>query len=719
MKIKSISLKNFKRFGDYDTTVDFSDDTALMVMGDNGAGKTSIFVAALLFCLYGETQGKIDAVVNRKTKKDCKVEINFVVDNDDYCIIRYRKHTEHGNKIVIFKNGKNISPLRSDESQVLINEIIGVTFNSMKSSVVFSPDTYKALLKETLSERLKVFEGILSLKVVNVWADNIKKEKDSNFKKISDTKSKLERANGIVQNLEESNKSYLKKCNDKIEEINRELRSIDVSKKTIEKEIEEFGGIDVDKEISNLESYKKIVENNSLFKDNVRLLESRISEYNLKLKNLGIFKSNLSEKQEINVNKEKEKLLESRRIKSRNLEKKQAVDLLLSKLVNVSNKEKNLASLLKSREKIIAEINSMEGSVCYACGQPTSDEIHSKLKAEKNSEKNNIDSDIEKISSSLEEDKNNNSKIQTEILEINSSLETETQCMDESSIIRIEEEIKNLIINIDTLSKSIEASSSQNSEDVSKLQEIKMKVVDEPSPPKYNEVFLESLKQVINSKKESLVFFDSRILVLKESLKNVIDQSFIDENVNKINALKKSIEKVNKELSKLEVEDLHFDVLLKLFSNKDGGIKKILIEKMIKTFNEKIVEYMPIFFDEKIEVYFDKDLKDKILLDDVEVDFADFSSGEKKRFEVCISFALFSVVKEFFSSSVSFMVFDEVMDNYLDKRGVEAVKSIINDLAENNTVVVISHKDDFKDSFENRITLYKDAKGYSRISTDD
>ena len=103
MRFNYVELKNFKRFGDYSTRLDLNINETRLLIGENGNGKTS-FIDAIIWGLYGRSICAIDEVVNRQIKKDCKVEINLDVGTDNYSIIRYRNHAEHGNKLLVFKN---------------------------------------------------------------------------------------------------------------------------------------------------------------------------------------------------------------------------------------------------------------------------------------------------------------------------------------------------------------------------------------------------------------------------------------------------------------------------------------------------------------------------------------------------------------------------------------------------------------------------------------
>ena len=74
----------------------------------NGAGKSSI-VDALCWCLYGKTARGVssDAVVNRKTKKNCCVSVLIQDGEDEYPVVRSRKHDKNGTGLAV-SEGRNV-----------------------------------------------------------------------------------------------------------------------------------------------------------------------------------------------------------------------------------------------------------------------------------------------------------------------------------------------------------------------------------------------------------------------------------------------------------------------------------------------------------------------------------------------------------------------------------------------------------------------------------
>ena len=81
---KTISWKNFLSTGNQPTTVQLDKNSTSLIIGQNGAGKSTI-LDALTFSLYGKSFRKINKgqLVNSVNEKNCFVEIEFDVNNID------------------------------------------------------------------------------------------------------------------------------------------------------------------------------------------------------------------------------------------------------------------------------------------------------------------------------------------------------------------------------------------------------------------------------------------------------------------------------------------------------------------------------------------------------------------------------------------------------------------------------------------------------------
>ena len=97
----NIRWKNFLSTGNSFTEVALDKSPATLIIGSNGAGKSTI-LDALTFSLFNKPFRKISKsqLINSINDKDCVAEIEFSVGNNKYTVVR-------GIKPSIFKIYKN------------------------------------------------------------------------------------------------------------------------------------------------------------------------------------------------------------------------------------------------------------------------------------------------------------------------------------------------------------------------------------------------------------------------------------------------------------------------------------------------------------------------------------------------------------------------------------------------------------------------------------
>ncbi len=100
MIIKSISVDNFKNFKHKEIKL----DNITLIRGDNGLGKSTLALDAILFCLYGNVgKCKLQDFLNKAHGSSYKVVIEFTIDKDIFKVTR-----DFPTKLTIVHNGKTI-----------------------------------------------------------------------------------------------------------------------------------------------------------------------------------------------------------------------------------------------------------------------------------------------------------------------------------------------------------------------------------------------------------------------------------------------------------------------------------------------------------------------------------------------------------------------------------------------------------------------------------
>jgi len=149
MKITNLQINNFQSIGSMN--LNLADKGLVFIKGDNqydssagsnGAGKSSI-VSAILWCLFGVTDRGLsnDAVVNTKFGKNCFVSISLEEsDGLVFQVIRYRKHKEFKNKVVVYINSEEATKGNNNLTQDFITESLGCDKDSFLAGVYASQE---------------------------------------------------------------------------------------------------------------------------------------------------------------------------------------------------------------------------------------------------------------------------------------------------------------------------------------------------------------------------------------------------------------------------------------------------------------------------------------------------------------------------------------------------------------------------------------------------
>ena len=132
---KKIRWKNFLSTGNSFTEIDFSNNQTTLIVGENGAGKSTM-LDALSFVLYNKPFRKVNKpqLLNSINKKDLVVEIEFDIGSHMYKIIR-------GLKPAIFEVYQNNNLISQDADNrdyqdVLEKQILKLNHKSFCQVVV-------------------------------------------------------------------------------------------------------------------------------------------------------------------------------------------------------------------------------------------------------------------------------------------------------------------------------------------------------------------------------------------------------------------------------------------------------------------------------------------------------------------------------------------------------------------------------------------------------
>ena len=245
IKFQKLRFKNFLSTGNSFTEIDFINSPTTLVVGHNGAGKSTM-LDALSFGLFGKPHRKISKaqLVNSINGKGSMVEVEFSVGSQQYKIIRGIKP----NKFEIWMGGNmiNQNSHAKEYQQVLEKNILKLTHKSFHQIVVLGSSSFVPFMQLSGGARREVIEDLLDINVFSKM-NSLLKEKMSILKdEIQDAshnlemcKTKINAQKKYLRDLNAVNTAYRKVKEDKIEEINAEIKELQERNTYLSKEVEE------------------------------------------------------------------------------------------------------------------------------------------------------------------------------------------------------------------------------------------------------------------------------------------------------------------------------------------------------------------------------------------------------------------------------------------------------------------------------------------------
>ena len=170
---QKLRYKNFLSSGDTFTEIDFLANSTNLIIGSNGAGKSTI-LDALTFVLFNRPFRKINKpqLVNSVNEKNCLVEIEFSNNNRQYLVRRGIKP----NVFDIEVDGKLLDKRGDDRDnqQTLEENILKVNYKSFTQIVILGSSTFVPFMQLSAAHRREVIEDLLDIRVFSSMSSIVK-----------------------------------------------------------------------------------------------------------------------------------------------------------------------------------------------------------------------------------------------------------------------------------------------------------------------------------------------------------------------------------------------------------------------------------------------------------------------------------------------------------------------------------------------------------------
>ena len=226
---QKIRWKNFLSTGNQFTEIDFQESNTNLIIGTNGAGKSTM-LDALTFVLFNKPFRKINKpqLINTTNERDCLVEIEFEINTRQYVVRRGIKP----NVFDIVVNGTELHREADDRAmqRVLEDNILKVNYKSFTQIVILGSSTFVPFMQLTSANRREVIEDLLDIRIFslmnNILKDKIRTQKDQvkslDLKKET-LKDKMKMQQNFIDELENRGKQNIDGNNSKITNLMNEV----------------------------------------------------------------------------------------------------------------------------------------------------------------------------------------------------------------------------------------------------------------------------------------------------------------------------------------------------------------------------------------------------------------------------------------------------------------------------------------------------------------
>ena len=229
IEFKCVRWKNFVSYGDAQTEVVFNTNKATLVIGDNGAGKSTM-IDAICYALYGKAFRNVATtqLVNSVNTNHMEVECEFRIGKQEYLIRRGLKPRY----FEVWQNGKllNQEANARDYQEVLEKQILKVTYKSFKQIVVLGSSNFVPFMQMNTKDRKEVIEDLLDIGIFSVMSSILKDKVSRHREELQKTEYEKSLVETRISLLHENIESLRQAQSD---DIARKHRSIETANKDL------------------------------------------------------------------------------------------------------------------------------------------------------------------------------------------------------------------------------------------------------------------------------------------------------------------------------------------------------------------------------------------------------------------------------------------------------------------------------------------------------
>ena len=224
----SIAVRNYRNYKE--EKFDFADISFCTINGVNGAGKSSLFMDAIVDCLFEETREGDNKAWIRGTEDARSGSIEFVFDIGDKRFRVVRTRTKSGKPTLNLSQyeeneWRNISKERIADTQAEIEKLLGMDSMTFRSCALIMQDQYGLFLQAKKDERMAILAKLLGLGIYGVMELDSKKKLSEQRKELASKKEAVRIKTDFIKSKGDP-ESELQKAEEDIQQLNKDIEDL-------------------------------------------------------------------------------------------------------------------------------------------------------------------------------------------------------------------------------------------------------------------------------------------------------------------------------------------------------------------------------------------------------------------------------------------------------------------------------------------------------------
>ena len=273
---QKVRWKNLLSTGDVWTEINFTKSKSTLIVGENGAGKSTI-LDAVCFGLFGKPFRKINKpqLVNSINRKGMLIELEFKIGHRQYLIRRGQKPSVF--EILQDGNIINQNSEAREYQDYLETNILKLNFKSFQQIVILGSASFTPFMQLPASHRREIIEDLLDIQIFSTMnsllKDKITINRTSLYQvdyEIKGSAEKIEMYKKHIESLKQNNDEIIAQKQAQIDGLNIQINDANSSVGTINVEIQTLS--------TSIEDHSKVLSKSSKFALLSRQLDSKLDK---------------------------------------------------------------------------------------------------------------------------------------------------------------------------------------------------------------------------------------------------------------------------------------------------------------------------------------------------------------------------------------------------------------------------------------------------------